>query len=1448
MKLSLSSLNTDAGAGETTITLTVDGKDETSWAEGVSVASVTTSSSWLTVGYPQKAFPECFTRLIRWEANTGTGSRTGTVTFTLNSGETAVFGLTQGAAATSGGSGSGDGTGSGGSDSSDGGGETYSVVIPVGQAEYDGWFMARWKSVGEKEIEIEADDEFTMLGAWAKTPTPGVSGASYVPAKDTAKMEIRSTAADRVNFHLKNYGGAGYLRASGFDEILPFRIAVSSLDDGVEHLYFNNWTARAHAHGAVWIGECGRTATSNAEWLRVSCDLEGVWLDCDRNETGIPRTAEIVCTSYSGKTAYITYNQSNHDWDADGENFDVFVTAQIAEGSSSVVALGGGIVAIDIKANSIYSVVLDDALRAMGAVSNFSSGHSSARLEIFIPEGDGTERSGRVSIRSEVNEEDIVFVLVQAADAGYAILEMEVEPLTVPASGGTVTVRIETNTDWGFDFEALRSYWGGDLPQSVGSGSATLELEIPPNETGEARAGTLWVASGDASRTATVVQLAEDDGGGEAASVSVSPSSGTLSSRGGTLAATVTANEAAGALSASVSSSWLSAELYGGVLTVKAEKNTSETRTRAGTVTVSGENGGSATFSVAQSARTAGENVRLIPWSVSDGAAYVLLISSTDGAQTLSVYDAATKEAVATFDTDYPNESLGRIRYKASNDVIWLVHPERPVRWVKREDDYDNGGFKFSYGDYPFRIEPMLDFNVGAQLVTLTAEPHEVSTYKEGDIVYSTNQTTIAIDDVEFAVVEKGTSAIVNSDPSCNTPYDYGITIYCGEDVLRNIEDGSTVEVRGVNVSAVINGTSTTSEIVTQEFWRQKISSPIVGVFRRDTSGSAHVVIGELTVSATEDASGSYPRLSVSYTKEGDGEVNVYFQDTDRAFYECIQEVSDTSTPLTDENYWRKTFCVGRRLTMKFAEEVALPEAWRVGQHFALTAKAYAAESGNWDYNAEGEVSEPLLAFGTVTLKTEGGVWSGRLVLEMSLDDGKTWEFVDAVVSENGSANPQVTVDVDEIGALVRVRCDRREQATTRQALIPSDGGDVSYKTVANDTGCKWTLTCEGYSDIFVKIIEQAPGTYNEWIVECISGCPYPVSTTTWAEGAWNSRYGYPQTVTLHEERLCFAGNVKKPTTLWCSAINHYDDFRRGTLDTSSISVKPSSHSYGRAVWLASGAQLIMGTTLEEFSIGSRDSVAAMSGSNIVAKASASYGSADFDCEQSKSGIFSVLPGGKKIGVLNYDAVEEYTGTEVSQKAESLLASGVKELACVKAPQDMLYALCEDGTVAVLTYDFGQNVAGWSQFEILDGVETMCAVRRGASDVLVFVVNADGELVLGEIDPTADVWRDCGLPFVSECCPMPMEVSGNAAAGVTGKITQADVYLTAGRFFEYSFDGKAWYRHGEREKGRGWQEIFGRVELRQSGDWKDEATVMFRTDYAGPFVIAAVGAEIKRGS
>lgn len=1323
---------------------------------------------------------------------------------------------------------------------------TYLANVPWEAAKYSGWFFAA-ANLGDT-INVIADDVFTVsVGNSGTSGTPALPPTGYVPA--SGQFTWTASGAARVMFTLENYGSNGYFRASGFSSVADFLIENGvSGNIGVKHIAMSSvGNSGSYSPVVHWVGECGRVADSDSDWISASCSSDGADVIFEKNDTGRNRTANLTFTSYSGQTTTLEFTQFPY-----AEETGEYVIAEPVAGQTTVFSSGGGVFRFKIKANAEWQVVLDEILvQSLGASSNVYYGAWDTDVEIVIPASDVEWEEATIRVESEVNEEDYLFKLTRGIDVDYSYLEMTVEPLTVPAGGGTVTVNIESNISWDFDCEALRIDWGGDLPLSTGSGNASFELEIPKNDTGADRSGVVVVTGGGESRTATVVQLAE---GKEAPIVELSPSSGVLSARGGALGATITTNEAAGALSVSTSSSWLSASIAGGELIVVLEKNESETSARLGAVTVSGENGGSATFSVTQAARSESDNVRLIPWSVSDGSAYVLLISTTDDAQTISVYDASTKESVATFDSDYPNESLGKIRYKSSNDVIWLVHPERPVRWVKREDGdpvwngtgYDYP-FVFSYEDYPFMVEPMLDFNVGGQLVTLISEPYEISEYHEGDIVYSTNQMEITSEDVDFVFLEKGTT---RQSLECNIPSDYGVLVNGDSEIIKNVNDGDTVEIRGLSVSVVVTGSfnDVNNEIVSQEFWRTDISSPIVGVARKDTTGGIHVILGEVTISATADEHGYYPVLSWNYNAEASSNAIVYFQGVEKAFYECIKDVtgSNVSVPLTDETYWRKTYCVGKRLFLRFSEAVSVPEDWRLGQHFALTAKAYAAESGNWDYESSGKTSNPLLAFGSVTLKTEGGIWSGRLVLEMSLDDGKTWEFVDAVVSENGSANPQVTVDINEIGALVRVRCDRREKATTRQALIPSDGGEVSYKTVENDTGCKWTLTCEGYSDIFVKVVERGY-SYNEWIVECISGCPYPVSSTTWAEGAWNSRYGYPQTVTLHEERLCFAGNTKKPTTLWCSAINHYDDFRRGTLDTSSISVKPSSHSYGRAVWLASGAQLIMGTTLEEFSIGSRDSVAAMSGSNIVAKSSASYGSADFDCVQSKSGIFSVLPGGKKIGVLNYDAVEEYTGTEVSQRAESLFESGVKELSYVKAPQETLYVLCENGSVAVLTYDFGQNVAGWSLFEILDGVEAMCAVRRGASDVLVFVVNVEGDLVLGEIDPTSNVWRDCGAFYVSECYPMPMDVSGNVSAGLTGKITQADVYLTEGHSFEYSFDGKTWHKCGERGKDGVLRELFGRIELRQSSDWKDEATVMFRTKFTAPFTIAAVGAEIKRG-
>lgn len=1071
------------------------------------------------------------------------------------------------------------------------------------------------------------------------------------------------------------------------------------------------------------------------------------------------------------------------------------------------------------------------------------------------------------------------FVFVSGANCGFAWLFVEQEgsgeeppgpqpnepsisagtdALTFGKNGGATTVAVTANAAAGAVRAETSAAW---LTAEMLAGGASVSIRAEANTGASARTGTIWLRGENGGETAiTVTQTGKT---GELPAVSAQPAELTFGASGGEQTVKISANAAAGAISWRFEGDgwrWLTAELSadGATLRVTAAENARGETARDGTIVVYGENGGLATLTARQYAFADSDGLRLIPWSVSDGTAYVLLISTSGGEQTLKIYDAGTRAEVASFPCDYPQESLSAIRWKSSNDVIWLTHPERPVMQATRSDAWDADGthsFAFAFERYPFVVEPMLDWNVGATPLTLTAERYRRTAWERGAIVYNGDSFELSAAHLSYDV-EKVSEGVYNVVAGCR---------FAEPSDLDSIPDGAAIQLFGLSFKIFSrvyytdgNGYFESSSDVTAYSYTNPRGTlrKLTGVVGSD-GGYFEVVVDQIHLSAGSTSGNATIQIGAALKgtadlpvveKEFKVDEEFYAEANALApgFYESL--IDNNTSDLTDAAAWRRTFCVGKELRLYGASV----EDWRVGQHFALTAKAYSATSGSWGVDAEGEISESLLAFGSVTLKTEGGVWSGRLVLEQSLDDGETWEFLDAIVSENGSSNPKITVDVDELGALVRVRCDRRETATTRQALIPSDGGTVTYKEVENDTGCKWSLTCEGYSDVYVKVksLRWFSGDKSDafLVVECISGCPYPVSTTTWAEGAWCSRYGYPRTVTLHEERLCFAGNVKRPATLWCSAINHYDDFRRGTLDTSALSVKPTAHSYGRAAWLASGRQLLLGTTLEEFAVGSRDAVAAMSGSNIVAKSSASYGSADADCVTTREGIFTVLPGRRKIGALKYDMVEEYTGTEVSQRAETLLAAGVKELAHVRAPQDVLFALCEDGTVAALTYDFAQNVAGWSRLTVLDGVATLCAVRRGERDVLVLAAASRGEVLLGEIDLGGDVWTDDGIAYESVCEPMPMPVYSDEPHGTTGKVAQADVYLTAGTVFDYSFDGGGRVHHMV-AKGRDGnaKALFGRIELGQSGDWTDEATVVFSTSYAGPFVIAAVGAEIKVG-
>jgi len=248
---------------------------------------------------------------------------------------------------------------------------------------------------------------------------------------------------------------------------------------------------------------------------------------------------------------------------------------------------------------------------------------------------------------------------------------------------------------------------------------------------------------------------------------------------------------------------------------------------------------------------------------------------------------------------------------------------------------------------------------------------------------------------------------------------------------------------------------------------------------------------------------------------------------------------------------------------------------------------------GKFNHNSTGDSTASLPGFGTVIMRTEGGIWGGQIDLEKSLDNGVTWQVIGSIqsaTSANGQRNGEVSRDVEEYNALVRL--------TMKDQGNPSGG-----------TGCVWFLEVSNDQFNYLEIStfnssSQVEGTLVAGVWE------NSAVTHNYSLGSFSETTGYPRTVTIFEERLMLGGTKNKPATIYGSQTNDWEKFAIGTFETSPIIFSLSSDTRNTINWLVPEKQLMIGTDSSEWTIGTRNNDKVLSGSNVTARRHSQEGSA----------------------------------------------------------------------------------------------------------------------------------------------------------------------------------------------------------------------------------------------
>ena len=331
------------------------------------------------------------------------------------------------------------------------------------------------------------------------------------------------------------------------------------------------------------------------------------------------------------------------------------------------------------------------------------------------------------------------------------------------------------------------------------------------------------------------------------------------------------------------------------------------------------------------------------------------------------------------------------------------------------------------------------------------------------------------------------------------------------------------------------------------------------------------------------------------------------------------------------------------------------------------------------------------------------------------------WELIDFVFDDgpyldrNFTSSKKVQFDATGTGV--------KNMTLTGWTLAKTDVGRQIRVNLKKDDDDRW---CWG----IIKTVSDDGKTGTIDMQE--GAAEAKVDSSIWRLGAWSETTGYPTKVTIHEQRLVFAGITDKPW-IWMSNAFSYHNFSpsdyNGTItDTNAIYYDASTDKVSNILWIKSVKSLLVGTELSELRMYSAGT--ALSPTDCVVNKESSYGSFEAEPVVTDDVIIFIQRLQRTLRSISYDYYRDaYLGPELTLFAESLTQRGIKKVIYQKEPYSVLWVLREDGTCITCTFDSAQDVVGWTEVALADGakIADMLSVPSNAykQDVVIFFVDRE---------------------------------------------------------------------------------------------------------------------------
>ena len=217
----------------------------------------------------------------------------------------------------------------------------------------------------------------------------------------------------------------------------------------------------------------------------------------------------------------------------------------------------------------------------------------------------------------------------------------------------------------------------------------------------------------------------------------------------------------------------------------------------------------------------------------------------------------------------------------------------------------------------------------------------------------------------------------------------------------------------------------------------------------------------------------------------------------------------------------------------------------------------------------------------------------------------------------------------------------------------------------------------------------------------------------------------YPATVMYYEQRRWFGGTNNKPQVVWATRTGTEANLTSSlpSRDADGMELRVAAMQNNQIRHLCALSDLMALTAGGEFRIGA-DGDGAITPSSVSVKPQGYSGASNVQPIVTSGSLLYVQAQGSRIRELGYNwESNSYRTLDVSIMAPHRFNGYViKQIAYTRAPDQIMWAVRDDGTLLGLTYVPDQQVFGWHAHDTDGAIESVCVVAEANEDVLYVVV------------------------------------------------------------------------------------------------------------------------------